>query len=123
MADFKRENAFQNASAELFRRLGWLAWHTPNERKDKMSSLHMSRAGVMPGVSDWFVCERWEKDGESGFGVFIELKTAKGRVSQAQERFLSQVQARGCLGVVVRSWEELLEAIKLVKPANGRTMR
>lgn len=110
------EDQFQAETAKLLHRtLGWLAWHTPNERGKRLV-----RHGVLPGVSDWFIAEQWEDGGRSGFGVAIELKVDDGVLSAEQKRFLEQASSRGCLTAVCRTYDEFYEVISKVRPANGR---
>lgn len=64
------------------------------------------RTGVPPGFSDLFGVRRAD-----GRAVFIEVKTASGRVSKDQKQFLSRMRACGAIAGVARSEEE---AIKLI---------
>ncbi len=111
------ENQLQEQTAQLIRHLGWLGWHTPNE-----NSQRLSRAGVLPGVSDWFIAEPWELDGRRGFGMAIELKVGANTTSPAQDRFLAQASARGVLTAVCRSYDEFVSVLRAARPANGRRM-
>ena len=115
---FKNEDQFQKESAKLIRKLGWLAWHTPNERKNEKERVKLAALGVLTGVSDWFIAEPWEE----GWGICIELKMPSNGPTAAQDRFLEQAKARGCLTAVCRSWDEFREVLRKVRPANGRRM-
>ena len=110
------EKQLQEQTARLMSHLGWLAWHTPNEGAQRLV-----RYGVLSGVSDWVILEPWEEpDVESGFGLAIELKVGKGRVTPEQTRFLAQCEARGMRTAVVRSYDEFVAALRYVRPLNGR---
>ena len=115
-----KERDLQRATARLIKSLGWLAWHTPNERKSKLKTIELKRQGVLAGVSDWIIAEHYEDGDRSGFGIAIELKTPKGRVSQTQRLFLEQLAARGCLTATCRSLDEFRDVLRKVRPRNGR---
>jgi len=115
------EAALQKKTADLLRRLGWLAWHTPNgEKRDKATAEKLKAMGVMPGVVDWLIAEPWEKDGQTGFMLAIELKWGKGKPTADQERFLSQVSKRGFLTAVCWTMDEFVATLRHIRPRNGR---
>jgi hypothetical protein len=59
--------------------------------------------GVSPGVPDMFIpCLK----------MFIEFKTAKGRVSSEQQEWIEHLQFQGYIVHVCRSTEDAIEAIK-----------
>lgn len=62
--------------------------------------------GVPPGFSDLFGFRL-----NDGKAVFIEVKTPKGKISEKQRHFLTQMKKNGAIAGVVRSPEE---AIKLI---------
>ena len=76
------EKQFMAAVVEMAQMLGWLVYHTHDSRS--------SEAGF-PDI----VCVRRDRV------LFIELKTEKGRLSEAQERWLS---ALGLAGADVHCW-------------------
>lgn len=57
--------------------------------------------GLPKGFPDLFGYRR--KDGKI---IFLEIKTAKGRLRQEQKQFLEQVQKDGCIAGVARSVDE-----------------
>lgn len=63
--------------------------------------------GLPVGFSDLFGVRK-----SDGKAVFIEVKTASGRVSKDQKRFLSKMREYGAIAGVARSEEE---AIKLIQ--------
>lgn len=67
-------------------------WHTANERYTSPQSGQMlKRKGVKSGVSDITVM----RPSKGYFGAFIELKTATGKLSVNQKRFLYDMSAEG----------------------------
>lgn len=79
------EAAFQAAVVELATYRGWMAMH-----------IHDSRRGLGAGYPDLTLVH--ERTGEL---LFAELKTHKGRVSQAQQRWIDALAAGGH---VVKVW-------------------
>ena len=64
--------------------------------------------GVVPGVPDLFIriaCHGYH-------GLYIELKTEKGRLSDKQRRFADSAVADGYKFVVVRSLDEFMRVVK-----------
>ena len=67
----------------------------------------MKAEGVLKGVSDIFLpAARGGKH-----GMFIELKTGKGRLSPEQIAFLGAMNAAGYHAVMCRGWEQAAETI------------
>ncbi len=62
--------------------------------------------GVPKGFSDLFGFRK-----SDGRAVFIEVKTAKGRASPEQQRFIKQMTAYGAIAGICRSAEEALDLI------------
>lgn len=66
--------------------------HFANERKcTPMQGRALKKMGVTRGVSDIFIAVPYNHD----HGLWIELKTVKGRVSKEQLDFISQKRMRG----------------------------
>jgi hypothetical protein len=62
----------------------------------------MDREGRMKGVSDLFL-----RAGRHGYhGLFIEMKTPKGRLTDEQKKFIEDARAEGYRAEVCRSWQE-----------------
>ena len=61
----------------------------------------MITTGLPKGFPDLFGYRR-----SDGRIIFIEVKTAKGRLRSEQAKFLQQVKADGCLAGVARSVED-----------------
>ena len=69
--------------------------------------------GSFPGISDIIGLYR-------GIGLFIEVKTSKGKLSEVQMNFLKMVNINQGLGVVVRSVEDIIEICDGLK--NGKDL-
>ena len=84
-------------------------YHSPNgERRDAITGAKLKRMGVVPGVPDLFI--RIARHGYHG--LYIELKTEKGRLSDKQRQFADSAVADGYKFVVVRSLDEFMRVVK-----------
>ena len=83
--------------------------HFANERKCSFQQgLHLQRMGVTPGVSDIFLGIAVD-----GFhGLFLELKTLKGKLSNEQMEFIHKKNQRGYFAVAVWGLEAAKEVMK-----------
>ncbi len=83
--------------------------HIANERKTSpYQGSILKKMGVMPGVSDlFFIIPTIEYN-----GLFIEIKSLKGRVSPAQKKFIHQVILDGYQGKICYGFDEVIDAIK-----------
>src|SRR5512139_1200800 len=64
-------------------------WHTPNDAKRTPGNANRLKAmGMVPGVPDLILC----RNGET---FFLEIKSAKGRLSDNQEHFHARLAATG----------------------------
>lgn len=74
------------------------------------------REGSRPGIPDIMLAapsarpQSWQP--KNHHGLFIEMKTANGKVSSEQEEAMGYLTARGYKCVVCRSCEEAITAIK-----------
>lgn len=92
----------------------WCAWkripifHIPNGgSRDKREAANLKRQGVKAGVPDLFV-----PVARGGWhGLFVEMKTAKGRVSSKQREWLDLLDAQGYLTRVCRGADEAMSVI------------
>lgn len=64
------------------------------------------QTGVPAGFSDLFGFRK-----SDGRAVFIEVKTSKGRASEAQKHFIKQMNDSGAVAGICRSPEEAIELI------------
>lgn len=84
-------------------------FHIPNESIGGQGWIVRNRQmGVKPGVPDLFYpVPLW------GYhGLFIEMKTAKGRLSKEQQRWIDALTEFGYMCVVARGWGEASEALE-----------
>jgi hypothetical protein len=84
--------------------------------------MRMATAGVLPGVPDWIIAEPWVIGDRAGSMVGIELKSARGRLTDGQREFLRGAEARGWLVATVRTMDEFIAVARHVRPMNGRTI-
>lgn len=99
----------------------WAAWHQgkwpqlaymfaiPNGgNRDRITGMLMKREGVKRGVPDIFL--PWP----SGpyHGLFIEMKTKKGKTTEEQETFLNWLAFNQYQAVVCRSTEQAIQVIE-----------
>ena len=83
-------------------------FHIPNERKaKKISGYILKLMGVMPGVSDLFLA--WPTG--KYHGLFIEMKSGKGKLSESQKEFMAKMNKKDYLAQVCYSWEEAMKLI------------
>jgi hypothetical protein len=83
--------------------------HFANERKCSFQQgLHLKRMGVTPGVSDIFL----GISADGYHGLWIELKTSKGKLSDDQIAFIHKKNQRGYFAVAVWGLETAQEVIK-----------
>ena len=97
------------------------AWTGPEIIKTEGGGIYIPKAhrfnsGLPNGFSDLFgvvsVFITPEMLGQTiGVAAFLEIKTARGRVSPDQENFLAVMKAAGCLAGVARSAEQAVKII------------
>lgn len=91
-----------------YRDIGLLLWSTPNgSARDLITGKRLKDEGVVAGVADLFLAVA-----RGGYhGLFIEMKTEKGKQSPAQIEFQKRVEAQGYKYVVCRSLDEFMMVI------------
>lgn len=97
--------------AQLHRTIaGWLtlhlmppAWFTtfPAGGGGQLRGQLLKASGLKAGVPDILVIHQ-------GIARWVELKTEKGRLSDAQYRTMADLGAAGCITAVVRSLDEMI---------------
>lgn len=91
--------------AALFRSPAGLFWQ--GKRKgDVLTDLRAVKV-LVPGFPD--LCGFRRSDGKA---VYIEVKTATGRVSPEQQHFIEVARKAGALAGIARSVEDALEIVK-----------
>jgi hypothetical protein len=71
------------------------------------TAVKLKNEGVLAGVADLFLMQ----SNKTHHGMFIEMKAAKGKVSEQQKYFLEQAKAKGYAACVCYSFEEAQAAI------------
>lgn len=71
------------------------------------TAVKLKSEGVLAGVADLFLMS----PNINHHGLFIEMKVAKGKVSEQQKYFLEQAKAQGYAACVCYSFEEAQAAI------------
>ncbi len=106
------EDDLQKATAGLIDAIalpGVVAWHTPNGgKRSKREAGRFKAMGVRPGVPDWTIAS----DALIPTVLFIELKSATGRVSEEQKVFRRDAETAGCLWDLARSIDEFLAVLR-----------
>ena len=84
--------------------------HIPNESKRSASyGAKLKRMGLAPGFPDLFI----PKAVNGAHGLFIELKTAKGKTSKEQTKWINLLRAEGYRAYVCRGFDASKSAIEL----------
>lgn len=103
---------------EFFR--WWSLWHRqahpnlvcfaiPNGgRRDAITGARLKAEGVKAGIPDIFLAKA--ASGKSG--LFIEMKTRRGRVSESQRDLFPLLEAQGYGVAVCRGWREAADAVE-----------
>ena len=80
-----------------------LLHHIPNGgRRDPIEARHLKEQGVKPGVPDLHL-----PVARKGYhGLYIELKTEKGRATDKQKQWLSELVKQGYYAVVCHGWQD-----------------
>jgi hypothetical protein len=102
------EDRMQMAVARYLDLLGVLWFHPANERKTSIQAgVRLKKKGVKSGVPDCLMLE----SNNTYKGLVIELKTTKGKLSENQKKWLSDLQDNGFCCYVCRSFDEAKEKI------------
>lgn len=86
-----------------------LLFHIPNGgTRDPVEGKHLKQQGVKPGVPDLFLPV------PSGryHGLFIEMKTDKGRASREQKWWIERLNAAGYFAEVCHGWESAARVLE-----------
>ncbi len=107
---FSAEDCIQIAVVEFLKQCTDLPfWHTPNQRQTSPAhGAKLKRMGVVAGIADLFLPRSNGKQN----GLFIELKSAKGKLSPSQLIFITQMIEEGYGAHVCYSAQEAILVIK-----------
>jgi len=98
----RRETDLQRAIVQALSYAGWLVMHIPNQ-----STRGRQRwAGLLPGAPDLVAVKR-------GRVLFLEVKTAKGKVSEKQSEVHDLLRLHGMEVRVVRGIDDIMDLIQL----------
>lgn len=79
------------------------AFAIPNGgKRDAREAMRLKAEGVRPGIPDIFIPAARGKY----HGLFIEMKSPKGKVSEYQENMLVLLNSFGYLAIVAYGWED-----------------
>lgn len=86
-----------------------LLFHIPNGgARDPVEGRHLKEQGVKKGVPD--LCLPVPR-GQYG-ALFIELKTEKGKTSEAQDWWIRELNKVGCFAEVCHGWESAVRVLE-----------
>lgn len=106
MSEYDEQVALINWFRFQFPKL--ILFSIPNgEFRHITTAIKLKKSGVLSGVSDLFLM----KPNKKYHGMFIELKSAKGKLTDQQKYFLEQAKAQGYAASVCFSFEEAQAAI------------
>jgi hypothetical protein len=77
-------------------------------RRDAITGARLRLEGVLAGVPDIFLA----KAASGKYGMFIEMKTKRGRVSESQRGLFPLLEAQGCGVAVCRGWHVAAETVE-----------
>jgi len=99
------EAKIQAAIVQYLQILGIFVFSVPNERKTSPQAMgRLISMGLRPGVSDLIL---WIGDKT----IYMEVKTPKGRQSEAQKRFQKRCEESGRIYCVVHSLDEAMKVV------------
>lgn len=92
-----------------YRHLEKCLWAIPNGGlRNKKVAVQLKQEGVTAGVSDLFLMI----PNSEYHGMFIEMKTTKGRLADTQKEFLSLANSLGYYAVACYGFEEAKQEIR-----------
>lgn len=83
--------------------------HVANEgARSKFTGHRLKRIGLMPGFADYF----GPQGNATHKGLFLEVKTIKGKPTIAQKSFIDMVNNEGYYGTIAYGLDACLEVIR-----------
>lgn len=90
---------------------GWAYWHNHQNAPTVQAQARLKKLGVKAGLPDMMVVGP-TGDNEPGVNlIVIELKSSKGRTTEAQEDWLDRFQRMGAHAAVCRSIEDVQDTL------------
>ena len=112
------ERQLQIAAAQYLDLNRWLWAHVPNEgKRSGRYGAGLKAQGLKRGVPDILIFEYWGdyvQGFSGGFGVALELKHGKNKLTAEQSVWLDRLERRGWLCQVCYSIDEVIEACKQI---------
>jgi len=111
MARNRDEARLQQVIVAWCRNRGLRPIHVANEHvRNAREAACAIREGMEPGVSDLLIFERCP-GAPAARGIALELKTPRGRVSQAQAAWQDRMRRQGWVCAVIRSKQEAVDLL------------
>ena len=82
------ETAIKHQVRDYLRHMGWFVFHV------------LQGLGSYKGISDMIACK-------DGVVLFVEIKNPRGKQSDNQIKFQSDIEERGGRYLIARSWEDV----------------
>ena len=79
---------------------------------DKNGKFRRRVIGAKKGTADFIVITSYDPDKPSCLVYFLELKSSKGKTTEAQDKFAKLVREQGASYFVIRSIEDVMEVLK-----------
>lgn len=76
--------------------------------RDAITGARMKQEGVLAGVPDIFLA----KAASGKYGMFIEMKTKRGKLSERQRDLFPLLEAQGYGVAVCHGWREAADAVE-----------
>lgn len=93
----------------LYPEVSTYIFHIPNEGKRTLfQHIRLLKEGLRVGIPDYF----YAYPCKDKHGLFIELKSRKGRITMEQKAMLAVFSSVGYGAVVAKGWEEAARAIQ-----------
>lgn len=121
------ESQIQKAVCQYLDANNYLYFHVPNAQKFSFFDRNLAARiveklkceGMKPGVPDLVICH---KNAEGKGGLYIELKTKSGRISEKQKQWIKDLKTQGYQAVVCNSLDDAMIEIEKYKPLRQITV-
>jgi len=98
-----KTNALTQAVLKLLNYNGFRAWRTGNHAVYSVKrKSFLKNPTRLIGIPD--ICGYRKADGKA---IYVEVKTAKDKLSEAQKHFLYEAQKAGCIVIVAENIEQV----------------
>src|SRR3990172_1963 len=105
-----KTNFLTQAILRLLNVSGFRAWRTGNHAVYSVKrKSFMKNPSRLLGIPD--ICGYRKKDGKA---IFVEVKTGKDKLSEAQKYFLSEAQKAGCIVIVAENIQQVQNELAIL---------